>query len=283
MLRTPLLGLLIGLLIGLLLVPCGHCAATPAAANDSVDEALFSVRYKMRFVNDTTKTKRRRETMVLLVGRRCSKFYSYTKYVTDSVLAVDKANGASIDVMLAHRRQYGTSWITYQIFKREPAGRLTTLDAMASAVHVRVEEDLERPAWTLLADTATVMAHACHKATCYFRGRQWVAWFTTEVPVSDGPWKLHGLPGLILEAYDEQDHYHFSATALTRSTAGSYVAMDADDYETVTAEQYRKLQELENADPIGFAFGADRGIKVYDESMNEVSFKNRPRNPIERE
>lgn len=32
------------------------------------------------------------------------------------------------------------------------------------------------------------------KATCDFAGRKWIAWFTTEIPIQDGPYKFYGLP-----------------------------------------------------------------------------------------
>ena len=53
-------------------------------------------------------------------------------------------------------------------------------------------------------------------ATANFRGRHWTAWFATDIPVSDGPWKLGGLPGLILEAYDKGHQYTFTAVGLER-------------------------------------------------------------------
>ena len=53
-------------------------------------------------------------------------------------------------------------------------------------------------------------------ATADFRGRRWTAWFATDIPVSDGPWKLGGLPGLILEAYDKGHQYTFTAVGLER-------------------------------------------------------------------
>ena len=53
-------------------------------------------------------------------------------------------------------------------------------------------------------------------ATADFRGRRWTAWFATDIPVSDGPWKLGGLPGLILEAYDDGQQHVFTAVGLER-------------------------------------------------------------------
>ncbi len=49
----------------------------------------------------------------------------------------------------------------------------------------------------------------CRDATIYFRGRQWRVWFTEEIPVPAGPWKLHGLTGLIVEAEDETKSFYF--------------------------------------------------------------------------
>ena len=54
-------------------------------------------------------------------------------------------------------------------------------------------------------------------ATSDFRGRRWTAWFATDIPVSDGPWKLGGLPGLILEAYDQGDDYRYTAVRIMES------------------------------------------------------------------
>ena len=42
-----------------------------------------------------------------------------------------------------------------------------------------------------------------------FRGRRWTAWFAPDISISDGPWKFSGLPGLIMEAYDTENHYRF--------------------------------------------------------------------------
>ena len=51
----------------------------------------------------------------------------------------------------------------------------------------------------------------CQKAVSNFRGRDYVAWFAKDIPVHAGPWKFYGLPGLILEVYDENGKFHIQA------------------------------------------------------------------------
>ena len=68
--------------------------------------------------------------------------------------------------------------------------------------------------WTLLPDTATVCGYLCHKATAPFRGRVWTAWWSDEIPIDAGPWKLQGLPGLILKAQDDKGTHHIEATSI---------------------------------------------------------------------
>jgi GLPGLI family protein len=58
--------------------------------------------------------------------------------------------------------------------------------------------------WKLENETKKIGSFTAHKATGGFRGRNYTAWYILEIPVPYGPWKLQGLPGLILEAYDER-------------------------------------------------------------------------------
>jgi len=58
--------------------------------------------------------------------------------------------------------------------------------------------------WTVTVDKKKISNHECTKALCTFRGRNYVAWYTSDIPTNFGPLKLHGLPGLILELYDEK-------------------------------------------------------------------------------
>ena len=72
--------------------------------------------------------------------------------------------------------------------------------------------------WTLANDSQTILGHRCQKATCHFRGCDFVAWFATDVPIKGGPWKFGGLPGCILKVYDVQKIYVWEAVAIERGT-----------------------------------------------------------------
>lgn len=52
--------------------------------------------------------------------------------------------------------------------------------------------------WQLLTRDSIVCGYRCLAAEADFRGRKWIAWYAPEIPISSGPWKLQGLPGLIL-------------------------------------------------------------------------------------
>jgi len=65
--------------------------------------------------------------------------------------------------------------------------------------------------WELTNEKKVISGYECIKAKLKFRGVNWVAWFTTELPYAHGPWKFHGLPGLIMEISDEYNKYNFHA------------------------------------------------------------------------
>ncbi|PKV50363.1 GLPGLI family protein [Aquimarina sp. MAR_2010_214] len=72
-----------------------------------------------------------------------------------------------------------------------------------------IKDSIETILWELHDEFKKVGIYQCQKATALFRGREYTVWFTTEVPVSHGPWKLRGLPGLIVEATDQTNKFKY--------------------------------------------------------------------------
>ena len=74
---------------------------------------------------------------------------------------------------------------------------------------VYVKETATKLNWKLENETKKIGSLVCKKATAIFRGRSFTAWYTPSIPLSYGPWKLNGLPGLILEAYDTNKNLYW--------------------------------------------------------------------------
>ena len=72
--------------------------------------------------------------------------------------------------------------------------------------------------WKVVEDsTKTLLGYECLMAIADYHGRRWTAWFSPEIPLIAGPWKLAGLPGLILEASADGNQYRFVATGIQQT------------------------------------------------------------------
>ena len=89
--------------------------------------------------------------------------------------------------------------------------------------------------WTLTDDTLTVGGYLCKTATCQLHGRKWTVHYSEDIPTSAGPWKLCGLPGLILEA--EADGIHrFTIADIQRKASPIYYETNAITVKTTEAK-----------------------------------------------
>lgn len=92
-------------------------------------------------------------------------------------------------------------------------GKLTVHDVLHPS-RVVYEEDFSELQWHIQPEDTVIMGYTCRQAQLSYGGREWIAWYTDEISVSSGPWKLCGLPGLILHASDITGTHVFSAYSL---------------------------------------------------------------------
>lgn len=197
-----------------------------------LEKATLEVTYDYNYVTDTLdRAKIKSDVMILQAGGSVSKFYSYNAFRADSLVS----GAVSVDAVLADIGRYrgGENWVVY---KNYPTGRLTLTDKIGTEYY-RVEEELAPQQWQLFDETRTIEGYTVQRAECDFRGRHWIAWFTAEIPLSEGPWKLSGLPGLILEAADSRGDHSFILSGLRAVSDGSvtwpehqYLKADRSDY-----------------------------------------------------
>lgn len=133
-------------------------------------------------------------------------------------------------------------------------------------------EPLAEMQWKIVEDsTANVLGYECLMAESDYHGRHWKAWFTPEIPMSFGPWKLHGLPGLILKA-EANGGFSFLATGLGHTDRVMSPMYLKEEYSKV--ERKKALENAEyyvnNAESIMNAQGQNVKIYSVDENGNKV-------------
>jgi GLPGLI family protein len=254
-----------------------------ALKTEPIDKLLFTVEYKAASVADTSHRKQvDTEMMMLKVGAKSSVYYSYSKYIADSVMKAAQAAGLSMEAITEQLKNY-QSRIDYKIYKNYPAGKVTTLDELGVS-RFKCEETNDLPEWELLADTTTILSYPCRKAVCNFKGREYEAWFTTEIPRSEGPWKLHGLPGLILKAADSHNEYTFECVALVQNNDDESIQYGAAGYEPISRKNINKVYERYHTDPVGYMTSSMPNLQIVVKGQDgqPAQIKNMPYNPIEK-
>lgn len=119
--------------------------------------------------------------------------------------------------------------------------------------------------------TRTILGYECSSATMLYHGRQWTLWFTPDIPLSNGPWKLGGLPGLILEAVADEGQYKFVATGIQASQKTIGRVYLADEYDKTDRINLLKTKRAFIENPFG-QINARLGEGNYvDENGNDVN------------
>lgn len=154
------------------------------------------------------------DKMLLQIGPDgLSKFSSYKNLTVDSIL-MRSTQEQIADAAIEGKLSTG-EFMT--IYKNYPAGRLTHTEKICQD-WFRYDEEMPKLDWELTDSVTTVLGYECQSARCEFRGREWTVFYTEDIPLTDGPWKLHGLPGLIMKASDADGHYTFECIGIKSKT-----------------------------------------------------------------
>ena len=208
-------------------------AVTIAAQGQAevIDTAQFVAvyDYECRTQDDEGQDVTDRMQVVVQVGQTVVKSMPRSAY---------RQSDESADIAADYQEAYmhmPTVWTGY------PEGQTTVREFIFPYEYEGYEETPDI-AWALTDDTLTVNGYHCQQATATFRGAAWTVWYTEEIPSSAGPWRLRGLPGLIVEAKSEA---HTFRLVEVRQEASPITAPDQSP--DVHRMEYAKLLKHKNA------------------------------------
>ena len=148
-----------------------------------------------------------KEIMNLDITKDGSQFYSALLLSRDSLFHAEFEKGRATNSMTIDMRKVKKSKVNFRVSKIYPSYE-STFHTILNAENVALKE-VSKMNWEILPEISVIKGFKVQKATTNFGGRKWIAWFTNEVQIQDGPYKFCNLPGLILNVEDEKSDHVF--------------------------------------------------------------------------
>lgn len=239
------------------------------------ENSRFKCAYQFDFLNDTlTMSYFRQEIYIVQIGDKITKGFTYQKTYLDSLKKqspdlyrnlFNTSVKESIEAMRRtgelshiHNNPFHPGGFPADIYKDYKKKEIRVRDNIS--IHSFIYTDELKPQdWEILDDTATILGYHCQKAQCHYRGRDYEAWFTPEIPISEGPWKFYGLPGLITRLHDTKKHYSFELTGF-QEIKESIDTKISKETKKIDRKEFLKVKFGEKGDMITSADMAKVGL-----------------------
>ncbi len=241
--------------------------------------------YYNKFLRGSDGVVKKNTPFILLANQNQSKFYCPSTEYKDSLRStpsgrakerqifdaaaaayVKNRDRSAMDGVVYHSRLYVTKDFAKSVS--------TTYDEAGMGECGYYEEPFSEIDWVINEDsTKTVLGYQCVMASTDYHGRKWTVWFTPEIPLQDGPWKLCGLPGLVMEASEPSGQHRFSVTGIESSSQTIYPIFSSEDEKMDRKDMLRAERHYrENGNAMfkaatGFELGGGVDAPVTEESL----------------
>ncbi|WP_313580321.1 GLPGLI family protein [Chishuiella sp.] len=191
-----------------------------------LEESNTNAFYKYTYINDKETLKKNEALTLLSIGKDYTKFYDYNRFLYER--ALDSINKSKtnytindVNYLFKFRRKVKFKPI---IFGQFIDGEFQFV--FQNNIHTnkfQYNYGKYKLDWKLNSNTKKIGNYYCKEATLNYAGRKWIAYYTEDIPLSFGPYIFGGLPGLILEIYDNNKEHHFSLEAINFDKMSIYI------------------------------------------------------------
>lgn len=180
--------------------------------------------YDVEYRKDSTQNSFTKENYHLDIDAGEVQYYPRDFFIGDSL----ETNGLSFPV--------GATYNTSHILKHQSGSEnYDYYDVLENVVLKLSSKDSQK--WTLTDEKKKVKDLNLQKATTHWGGRNWTAWFAADIPFQEGPYKFHGLPGLITELSDDKNHYKFKLVKTQKVAPKRNIFIDYMTQESVAVDE----------------------------------------------
>lgn len=175
----------------------------------SAQETANRFFYELSFKPKKDSAKIEKVMTTLDITKDKSLYRDFTLVAQDSILKVEVEAMQKAGVFKDISKSFKTPKFSEKIYKFYPEMKIQYMEKIANGFtpqNIAYNEDVKFN-WSILSDKVKIGTYTTQKATTEFGGRKWTAWFSTDIPFQDGPYKFYGLPGLIVKIEDDGGNY----------------------------------------------------------------------------
>lgn len=229
-------------------------------AKSQTHRFIYDVIYK----KDSTSEITTKENYILDIQKSETHFYSRDFYLADSLI--------NNNIPFPKDMKLNTSNI---IVHKTGTNRFEEYDLIENTVLNLKSENYQN--WKLTDEKKQIKNLTLQKATTTWGGRHWIAWFTTNLPFPEGPHKFHGLPGLIIELFDDKNNYRFElakSEKIESPEENQFIAMSKQMSIPVDLLKYKTMKLKYYESPVSFIKNGIGDSKVEDFFLNDGTVVN---------
>lgn len=164
--------------------------------------------YELKFKPKKDSTKQDRTIAILDIADGKSIYQDYTVISQDSLIESAMEEMKRTQSFKDLSKMIAMPKFSYKIYKTYPDMKVSFVERIST--NAFGYDDVANFNWNILPEKVKIGEYNAQKATTNFGGREWTAWFSTDIPFNDGPYKFHGLPGLIVKIEDKDKDYSWT-------------------------------------------------------------------------
>lgn len=216
--------------------------------------------------------KKNTEQFLLFINTKenISYYKSTNQYVLDSLKANGKVKSGDFMTGVSYQTALGE-----EVVRKN--NNFTVYERVVDA-KIKYTEPVSLK-WTILKDTKVYSGYKTRKAVTTAYGRKWIAWYTEDLPLNFGPYKFCGLPGIIVNMYDEKAEYLFTLSQFKKKVKQVQLPKDKT-YKEFPKKKTKEIKYNALSDLSGMIFD-DPNEKRRMEQSNQRRIKESPQLDIE--
>lgn len=263
-------------------------SSTCIKAQDTNEPIVLNVTYQLIHTNNLNdKENPLKKEMVLSLGKSSSMYISAETYKRIHTPPPVPMPGARVYVGRPVVMMDAAGPVINEQIYQYNASNIMKLVTHLGGKSYLIETKQPKINWKTANETREIGGFTCQKATGDFGGRTYTVWFAPELPFQSGPFKLSGLPGLILEATDSKQEVQFLFKDINKETDANEVVKIVGSLPVkITAAEYEKAKKAYITNPESYMQGqlsasAPKVEKAYEKQADKLASTTFVHNPIE--